>query len=141
MKHAIPPFNVWFADLPDEDGNRLSDAGTAVLQDWTTSRNYLARTEPEPFVATVEQIERQVDLLIERNEVDFYDWWANTTVDVPREPSSYFGLISELELVQLLMKVEATPEQCKAAAMELRKRFADDHLELIAERAEKAVSE
>jgi hypothetical protein len=90
--------------------------------------------EPPPK-PTVDQIELQIEKLMESNE--FTDWFAGFD-EVPQH-SDYFGPISNIKLLyEVGFKPEATPEQCKAVFVELRKRFVDDFLELITERAETA---
>ena len=88
------------------------------------------------YEPTVEQREAQVDHCIERGD-EFLDWLAcEALADDVREPSSYFGPISTVELFRTVgMNPDATPEQCKQVFAELRSRFTDDRLELITHRA------
>jgi hypothetical protein len=45
-----------------------------------------------------------------------------------REPAAYFGLISSVELAEILLNERATDEQLAQAARELRKRFLQDNV-------------
>lgn len=49
-----------------------------------------------------------------------------------REPSYYFGPISNAELLQVAFKLEATERQCKDAMLELRRRYLTDRAGLVA---------
>ena len=49
---------------------------------------------------------------------------GNCTVE--REPSEYFGPISNAELLQVAFKLESKPEQIVAAMRILRRRYLDD---------------
>ena len=49
-----------------------------------------------------------------------------------REPSVYFGDISNAELLQVSFKLEATERQCKDAMLELRRRYLTDRAGLVA---------
>lgn len=84
--------------------------------------------------ATPEEIEQQVALAIDFNHELFWDWHARATGRTERRIASawdFTGPISDLELVQIQFNPTSTPEQQRAAGMELRARFtSDNHVEL-----------
>ena len=57
-----------------------------------------------------------------------------------REPSDYFGPISNAELLQVAFKLESTEEQCKQAMLELRRRYLTDRAGLVARLVEERQS-
>ena len=63
---------------------------------------------------------------------------GNCTGD--REPSDYFGPISNAELLQVAFKLEATERQCKDAMLELRRRYLTDRAGLVARLVEERQS-
>lgn len=93
---------------------------------------------------TVAQIESSVDDLIDgiAKECDSFVYleWLCTSGEV-REPSSYFGPISNDEMLKLLANPDSSPEQCKAIGSEIRRRFTDAHLEIVTERAKHKAAE
>lgn len=62
------------------------------------------------------------------------DFLCGTSI-VPREPSDYFGVISNAELIGVAMNPQSSGEQCKAAMMEIRKRYLKDREVLVREYA------
>lgn len=57
-----------------------------------------------------------------------------------RTPSAYFGPINNAELLQVAFKLDATEGQCKAAMMELRRRYLADRAGLVARLVEERQS-
>lgn len=101
----------------------------------------MSRRQPwADYVPTPSQIEDAVTDVINgtaRNfdALEYFEWLA--TQGEVREQSQFFGLISNDEMLRLLVNPDATAEQCKAIGCELRKRFADHHLEGITEEAKR----
>lgn len=80
--------------------------------------------------ATPEEIEQQVEIAIDFNHELFYVWLAEATARTERRAASawdFTGPISDLELVQIQFNPTSTPEQHRAAGMELRARFTSDN--------------
>ena len=89
-----------------------------------TLRGYAIESAEQDVAAMVDEI------------VDFLG--GNCTGD--REPSDYFGPISNAELLQIAFKLEATERQCKDAMLELRRRYLADRAGLVARLVEERQS-
>jgi hypothetical protein len=102
--------------------------------------NEYGRKEIVPVPAWA--IEQQIAHAIESNDELWHMWHAEATARSDRRASKsgfdFSGPISDLELVQMQFNAEATPEQHRAACLELRERFKNDKLDVLEHMARKA---